>query len=479
MNLFKKREGEHKGTLARNTLIFTGMTFVQKALAFLLLPLYSHYMSTEETGIYTLVNSLFALFILLFSFALDDAVAKRYFNYKDDPEKQKRAVGTIVVFALILSVGGGVLLILLHPVLVAPFANGIPFFPYLLLGIVPVMATSVYNILQKVLLIEEKAMTYSLVTLGFFLVYTGLCMVFVIGLRFSALGILLANAIAYTLFFLFSLVFLRNRMTWCLDMQEVKDTFFYCAKLLPNRLASWGSSYLNNVIVGNFVSKEALGVYGVALQFQNILIILANALSHAVQPWVYKNIQAKTLNGKENIFYALSFLYCYIGFGVSVLGKDVIYWLYAEGYHDAYRYLPLLVLGSMFSALSSLLVYILFYHDDVVIWVSISTACGVVFNVLISFLLVGPFGVWACAAASACADGVRSLIVLLKAKKKSGLKLSLIGLFGFALVNFGVAQGLLYFDLPLWVRLIACVVEGVGLLAYFKKIHVVQCLKDA
>jgi len=467
--------GENK-KFAKNTVIFTAMTFFQKALGFLLLPIYTSYMTSEQNGIYNLVNSIFALYVLFVSFALDDAVAKRYFDYSDNKESQKKVVGTIVIFALILSVVVTVLLVIFRGILVEPFAKGVPFMPYLALGLLPVLTTSVYSILQKILLIEEKAFTYSVLALVFFLINTGLCIFFVVFKRQAAQGMLMANAITYSCFLILSLFMLRKRLTICFDIREIKYVVKYSSKLLPNRIASWGNSHLNNVIVGNLVNTSILGIYSISLQFQSILVILSNSLIHAIQPWVYKNLKKGTIIGRENIFYGIAFLYAYIGLGLSLFTKDVLAWFFSQSYHDAYKYVPLLVLGALFSATASLLIYVLFYYDDLVIWVSISTVAGVGFDLLVSLILVNKIGAWACAVASVCSAVVRAVIIIWQALKRSGLRLNLLMLVAPIVINYVVAQ--LICGISFWIKFAVCVVEGLIIVWIFRKQDILLILKD-
>jgi O-antigen/teichoic acid export membrane protein len=138
-----------KNKLLGNSVIFIGMTFIQKGMAFLLLPLYTKILSPNEYGIVSLVTSIYAIYILIFSIALDDAVARYYFKYKSDKEKKKVVLGTFTLIALATSIIGTIILVIASSLFLEPFAQKIDFFPYMILGLVPVGCSSVYSIVKK------------------------------------------------------------------------------------------------------------------------------------------------------------------------------------------------------------------------------------------------------------------------------------------------------------------------------------------
>ena len=111
------------------------------------------------------------------------------------------------------------ILFLGNKVFIRPFTSNISFYPYIVLALMPVLFTSVYGLMQKILIIEGNAWHYSVNTLGFFLSNTILCLLFIVCYKFGAVGFLLASAISNLIYFIYSMVFLISRMSLSFDKQ--------------------------------------------------------------------------------------------------------------------------------------------------------------------------------------------------------------------------------------------------------------------
>lgn len=401
-----------KNKLISNSIIFTGMTVIQKSMAFLLLPIYTRVLSPNEYGISNLVTSVFSIYMLLFSFALDDTVARYYHEFKNDIKMRKVVLGTFSIISTLINVIGVMLILVARHVMIIPLAPNIEFYPYLLLGIVPLLCSSLYSIFQKLLIIEEKAMHYSINTLSFFLINTVLSIIFIVYLRMGALGVLSASAITYCIYFVYSIIYLLPRIDIKIDKQLAVSGLKYGGVLLPNRVASWGLGSFSKVFLGGSISASALGVFNIGLTFSSLLTILSNSFSLAFQPWIYKQLDNESKN-KDNIkllINSVSIIYGVIGFGISLFARDVISFFIDIRYADAIKIVPLLILGTSFAAYSTLFVYILFYYRDSTRYIASSTIVGAILNILLSVILIPKYSIGGAAIAIVISNFVIFLI---------------------------------------------------------------------
>lgn len=465
-----------KNKLLGNSVIFIGMTFIQKGMAFLLLPLYTKILSPNEYGIVSLVTSIYAIYILIFSIALDDAVARYYFKYKSDKEKKKVVLGTFTLIALATSIIGTIILVIASSLFLEPFAQKIDFFPYMILGLVPVGCSSVYSIVQKLLIIEEKAIHYSINTLVFFIMNTGLSIEFIVVMGMGAEGMLLASAITYALFFIYCIIYLFSKMSFKLDKNIAITGLKYGAILLPNRLASWGLTSLNKVVLGNFISTAALGIYYIAANFGSILTIVANSFSFALQPWIYKQLEKKE-GGQNNIkilVKVVSVLFCLAGLAISLFSKEVLFLFIDNRYSDAIKIIPILVWGATTSSYGTLFVYILFYYERLTKFVSISTIFGASINIVLSLVLIPHYGIKGAAIAIAIADLLICLIKSYYSTIKANIRISFIPMHILALACLMISM--VVQNVSFWIRGIiyisiftACVVLNIDYIKEFMR----------
>ena len=75
--------------LAKNTMLFTISSFGSKILSFLLVPLYTAVLSTEEYGTADLVTTTAGLLIYVFTLNIADAVLRFAIDRKNNQEENR------------------------------------------------------------------------------------------------------------------------------------------------------------------------------------------------------------------------------------------------------------------------------------------------------------------------------------------------------------------------------------------------------
>ena len=261
--------------LAKNSFVFIGMSFLQKGAGFLLLPLYTTYLSPEQYGTANVITSSAAIYIMFFSFALDDAVTRYYFIYKSDEQKQRLFLGSIVIFSLFFSLFSSLLLGYFSDIFFEFLINETIPKPLLYLGIVSIATAPLYAIQQKIHIIEERPFHYTLNTFSYFLINTILCIAFIVNNSMGAKGLLLAAAIVNLIFYVYSISFLFNRMSFKIDFQYLKEAFQYSLPLVPNRISSWGLNNFNKIYIGKVLTNAAVGIFNIASLFGLVVTVLA------------------------------------------------------------------------------------------------------------------------------------------------------------------------------------------------------------
>jgi len=87
-----------KDKMISNSIIYIGSNLILKAFNFLLLPLYTAYLSTSDYGITNLVTKFQNVAGYIIACCLQVAAIRFYSEYKSNNEKVKRLFGTIISF---------------------------------------------------------------------------------------------------------------------------------------------------------------------------------------------------------------------------------------------------------------------------------------------------------------------------------------------------------------------------------------------
>jgi O-antigen/teichoic acid export membrane protein len=101
-----------------------------KATGFLLLPIYTNFLTDHEYGVATTLTSFSAAFAIILSLSLRAAMIRFYNDYEG--EDRKKFIGSIISCVILTSIGISFFMILFQK-LYAPFIfKGIDFFPIFL-----------------------------------------------------------------------------------------------------------------------------------------------------------------------------------------------------------------------------------------------------------------------------------------------------------------------------------------------------------
>lgn len=371
------------------------MSFVQKAAGFLLLPLYTKYLSPDQFGVANVITASATIYIMLFSMALDDAVARYYFIYKSKPETRAKFLGSIVLLTIIVSAVGSLILIIFKSTFFGFFVN--EDFPtkLIFLGIISIATSPLYAIQQKINIIEEKPFHYTLNTFTFFILNTFFCVLFIVEYEMGALGLLLASAIVQVIFYIYSFIYLHRRMKFIIEFHFIKEALKYSIPLIPNRVSSWGLVSFNKIFLGKSLSNAAVGIYNVANYFGLIITVLASSVSLAYQPFVFKMLDSGKL-GKETLEkVTILLISCFSIFGllISSFSKDLLTIFINHQYVSAASIIPMIVWGETVSAISTSYIYILFYYKNAPKYISYSTILAAIINIGGCIVLVPILGI--------------------------------------------------------------------------------------
>ena len=91
-----------KNLAVNNFFIYVAVTTIQKSINFIAIPFYTAILSPAEFGIVNQVIAVGALYILIATFAIDEASARYYFKFSNEKNTQRELVNSLVLFSLFI-----------------------------------------------------------------------------------------------------------------------------------------------------------------------------------------------------------------------------------------------------------------------------------------------------------------------------------------------------------------------------------------
>lgn len=373
--------------LLQNTMIFGISQFTSKVMVFLLLPLYTSYMTTEEYGTADLVISTVSLLLPIFTIQITNAVMRYVI---ESPDKNKLYFSNAIRVIII----GFVLLLLCIPLF---FILNL-FTEYLYLFYLLYISNAIYTLLSYYARAVDKVQLVGIVGVVNTIIVVGMNILLLVVWHFGVLGYLLSYILGYVVGGIIFVIFLRKDMSiarYAQDKEVTTEMIQYSLPLVPNSVSWWAVSSANKYIINGFLEAGILGIYSVALKIPTIINTIQNILAEALALSVLKEYDGKDkderyfslLYGTYN--FSITFFTSIIIIGTKILSK----FLFASEFYEAWIFVPLLCIPSVWGALAGYLgtFYAASKKNN---GMFLSTLLGGFVTIFVSFFTIQTLGVY-------------------------------------------------------------------------------------
>lgn len=385
---------------------------------FILLPIYTSYLSTEEYGI---VESMLVLGVILsvfFSMATERSMFRLYFDYKSEEEK-KVFLGN--VFSLILGFSSIVLLIVfLFRNLIGQVYDSIEFMPYYVLAIANAYVMTFAFIPETLFQVKQKAVNFIIMSSVSFFLGVAFILYFVVVLDEGAEGLLKGKLIGNLIMFPAYIYIVVKNSTFVLKKEVLKNILAFSLPMVPTLLTAWVLNMSNRIFIEQYFSLKEVGVFSLAFKISSVTTILLGAMFTAYNPVFFQlaseenQVVAKDKINKTNTsIIVFAFVLC---FGVAFFSKELITFFLDEKFVEAANIVPLIVLSNFFIQISGLYNLMIYQSKKSTIIMSISII-GALFSVLFNFMLIPVYGIFGAALAA-----IITALIILVIKKVYAMK---------------------------------------------------------
>ncbi|MFY1067094.1 lipopolysaccharide biosynthesis protein [Enterococcus sp. AD013-P3] len=395
----------------KSTGIYLLGNVLSKSLTFLLLPLYTSYLSPTEYGVYDLSVAYNTFLISILFLDIWEGTMRFMFDFSDEDKNKPITVGILmfsvstVLYAIVLLVFGNVvglqylgLLFLMGVVnnfqqVTGYIARGLgKNTAFVLCGLIGSLVTLLLNIL--------------LLTV-FHMDFSALYISSIVGLGVNALG-------------LASVVGLGSRVKRAFfDSALFREMLRYSLPLCLNSAAWWFLNGFNRVMISETLSNADNGLYAVATRFSSMLMLITTGFQMAWQELSYSKVDA-TDDEKVRLYSrALNeysrFLYIGLIALLPVIKFIFPYFIDAQ-YAAAASVVPIALYATFFSSQTSFLASIINILKKNQ-FIFFTTLLSAITNVVILIILIHSLGVQA-ASISLCAGYAVSFIARIRLVKR-------------------------------------------------------------
>ena len=407
----------------------------RRLVGFLMLPIYTRYLSPADYGVIGLLTFALSLMEPLFGARLARAIPKFFFEVTD--ERSKRAViwGALGLTAAVSAVS----------MLVLVLARGAG--AELLFGsrnYALVFALFATNLLTQP--VEETGMTYirmqgrSKLFLGFsmlkLLVQVSLNLLLVVYWRGGVLGAVESGVISSVATGVWLTGYVAKYVQPAFDWPLTRRMLQFCWPLWLSGLAGLYIGSSGALYLRVFESLSSVGLLELALKFATVVVILIwTPFWQHFEPMSFRYYHEEDGRRKFQVaFIVISALLFASGLGVSIFAEPVIRLMASPSFHAAASAVPILTFGFVLNSLTSFFLFSLMVTDHTKM-LSLSQYATAVVITFAYLALVPSFGLVGAACAQCVAYGTSFFLLRLIAARYFDPGFNLTPLMGFSLVS--------------------------------------------
>ena len=378
-----------EGKLAKNTLILSIGTFLPKLASIITLPILTGCLTRSEMGTYDVILILESLFLPTATFQIQTAAFRFLIDARDDEEKVKEIMTTILVFAIPISLAALTIL-------------------YLCLGRIDstvrilvclyFFVDSIVNILLQMCRGINENMVYSisaiLSSLGK-MIFAVICVYWLrAGLKGTVIALLMSAVFSFV-FLVFKAGIYRYIDLRYFSRDKLREMLRYSWPMVPNCMSSWVMRVSDRFVIIFFMGIEANAVYVVANKIPGLLSIAQNTFTMAWQ----ENASVVSRDRDASEYYSSMFRTMFdlmAGFfGLLIAAAPILFKLLIRGdYAAAYNQIPILFVGMFFFSMSTFLggIYVAYMESKSV---GITTTAAAACNLIVDIATIRWIGLYA------------------------------------------------------------------------------------
>ena len=455
--------------LLKNTFIFTIGSVVTKLITFILVPLYTYVLTTEEYGVVDLVTTVSIVLAPMLILNISESVM-RFSLDRDANYNQIMSVGLIIMlFAIII----GFLIIPIAKLFLTISDYGLYIYFY-------TISSAISQLFLCYLRGREKLVFYTCGNIINTLTVAVFNIIFLVILKNGVKGYLKAYILANFITALYAFVVgdvidvvKRIHVNKRLTIEMLK----YSLVLVPNVFMWWIMNSADRIVITSVVGAAANGIFAIAYKIPSLMSTVAGIFNQA---WSYSAIRENESKDKEKytneIYNGFFMVISLSALGMMMILKPFMKIYVNDSYYCAWKYTPYLIVGFIFQSLGSFLSTPYTVNKDSKGFL-FSATFGAVINIILNILLVFKYELIGVALAT-CLSYMGVFFYRVKDTKKY-IHMNIFNKKHILIIGLIIVQGIVMYLESLWAQLLLIILFLIGVILQYEiwKPLIIQIIK--
>ena len=397
--------------LGKHTLIYATGIVIGKAASFIMLPIYTRFLTPADYGVLELLQMTIDVVGMLAGLGLASSVFKFYAE-EDAPESRAEVISTSTTALAILSVVSAAIGAAFAPQLtrlvLGPGQPTIYFQLFFLIYFIQTITTIPYLFIRA----EHRSVMFVVLNVVRLILSLSFNILFVVYFRLGIRGVLYSTIIAWSLTGGYLTLYTYRRVGRRFSLPRIEAMTLFALPLVLWSLANFVLTFSDRYFLKYFTDNATVGIYSLAYQFGFALAAFALVPFNSI--WDPQRFEVARQPDADQIFRRVFFymnlvlLTCACVICVSV--HDILRVMAGYSFRSAYKLVPVLMVPFILQAWSNYCNIGLYLKNRTrpLAWAAVIT---VIVDLGLNYLLIPRYGPYGAAWATAGAYAVRLALV--------------------------------------------------------------------
>jgi len=339
------------GRFFKHSSIYAIGNILNRIGAFLLLPLYTTYLTVGEYGTLELFYTVSAVVSGVLAVGFAHATLRFYFEY-DNINDRNAVVSTNIIASSIITITGAFLAYLFDEQIVSIVFNSLEL--NVLLGLYLVLATMILELSSQVCLAylraRELSFFYVMLSLIKLVIQVAVNSYLIIYENAGIIGILQGNLAAVAVGWLVLMIYTLYSCGLHFHLDKIKSVLVYSFPFLFGTLVGIVAVNADRFMLNEFMGLEAVGVYALALKLTLLVeVLVAEPFSKSYGAYRFSIMKNEDAGDVQNgIARYMSVIVSIVVLGIVYSSHEIITLMSNPEYYAAVTILPVLIFISGF-----------------------------------------------------------------------------------------------------------------------------------
>lgn len=371
-------------------------------MGFLLIPLYTHYLSPKDYGILEMLDLTGNILSFFVAMGITNSIL-RFYGYYNTNEDKEEVINTALIFAIL---SGGCLVGLLC--LFSDYFSRLLFDNndysfFFVLVFINIYLSQVHTHCKTTYRVKNQAVSFTVISIVTTIMALSLNILFIAYYGLGIKGLYYASLITFSITtFLLLIRQFYSTPKISFSFLKLVEMLKYGVYFIPTLLIAFIINFSDRYFLRYFTDLETVGLYSLGYKLGMIIFFLMGQSFQ--QAWgayafQYENDEeAPILYGR--IFTIFLLISTYIAFSMALLSKEIVVVIADPRYLDAYKVIPLIAFAAVCYASDNITKIGILITKKTVILPLINLSIAAL-NILLNILLIPKYGMIGAAVATA------------------------------------------------------------------------------